>query len=68
MLTRYQLDNQTMDRIRAAQRPNEPRACSANAEARTILADQQRDIAAMLPQLPNERLVYTCEHQAAAPR
>ena len=66
VLTRYQLDNQTMDRIRAAQRPNEPRACSANAEARTILADQQRDIAAMLPQLPNERLVYSCQNQRAA--
>lgn len=65
VLTRYQLDNQTMDRIRAARRPNEPRACSGDSEARTILADQQRDVAAMLPQLPNERLVYSCEHQAA---
>ncbi len=66
VLTRYQLDNATMDRIRAARRPNEPRACSADAEARTILADQQRDVAAMLPQLPNERLVYACENQRAA--
>jgi hypothetical protein len=65
VLTRYQLDNATMDRIRAARRPNEPHACSADGEARTILADQQRDIAAMLPQLPNERLVYACENQRA---
>ena len=65
VLTRYQLDNATMDRVRAARRPNEPRACSADGEARTILADQQRDIAAMLPQLPNERLVYACENQRA---
>ena len=62
VLTRYQLDNSTMERIRAVQRPNEPRSCRADAEARTILADQQRDIAAMLPQLPNERLVYACEN------
>ncbi len=68
VLTRYQLDNQTMDRVRAARRPNEPRQCAADAETRTILADQQRDVAAMLPQLPNERLVYRCEHQAAAAR
>jgi len=66
VLTRYQLDNATIERVRGARRANEPRACSANAEARTILADQQRDIAAMLPQLPNERLVYSCENQPAA--
>jgi hypothetical protein len=65
VLTRYQLDNATMERIRAARRQNEPRACSADSEARTLLADQQRDIAAMLPQLPNERLVYACENQRA---
>ena len=41
----------------------EPRACNADPEARTLLADQQRDMAAMLPQLPNERLVYNCENQ-----
>jgi hypothetical protein len=66
VLTRYQLDNQTMDRVRAARRANEPASCRGDTEARTILADQQRDIAAMLPQLPNERLVYSCEHQRAA--
>ena len=65
VLTRYQLDNATMERVRAARRPNEPRSCSADSETRTILADQQRDIAAMLPQLPNERLVYMCENQRA---
>ena len=65
VLTRYQLDNAAMERVRAAQRANEPRSCSGDPEARTILADQQRDIAAMLPQLPNERLVYTCENQRA---
>jgi V8-like Glu-specific endopeptidase len=66
ILTRYQLDNATMERVRAARRANEPRACGADSETRTLLADQQRDIAAMLPQLPNERLVYACENQRAA--
>lgn len=66
VLTRYQLDNATMDRVRATRRPNEPRVCSADSEARAILADQQRDVAAMLPQLPNERLVYSCQNQRAA--
>jgi len=66
ILTRYQLDNAMMERVRAARRASEPRACAATSEARTILADQQRDIAAMLPQLPNERLVYSCENQRAA--
>ena len=66
VVTRYQLDGALMERVRAARRTNEPRACSADVEARTLLADQQRDIAAMLPQLPNERLVYTCENQRAA--
>jgi V8-like Glu-specific endopeptidase len=63
VLTRYQLDNATMERVRGARRANEPASCRGDAEARTILADQQRDIAAMLPQLPNERLVYACENQ-----
>lgn len=63
VLTRYQLDNAAMERVRAARRANEPRSCAADAEARTVLADQQRDVAAMLPQLPNERLVYACENQ-----
>jgi V8-like Glu-specific endopeptidase len=68
VLTRYQLDNATMERVRATRRANEPRNCSADPEARIILADQQRDIAAMLPPLANanERLVYSCENQRTA--
>lgn len=66
VVTRYQLDGALMERIRAARRGNEPGACTADIEARAILADRQRDLAAMLPQLPNERLVYSCENQRAA--
>lgn len=69
VVTRYLLDAPTMTRVRALRRDVDVKACTADPEARTILADQQRDIGAVLPHLPNERLVYACEHQppAAAP-
>jgi V8-like Glu-specific endopeptidase len=66
VVTRYLLDAPTMSRVRALRRDVEVKACTPDAEARTILADQQRDIGAILPRLPNERLVYACEHQAGA--
>jgi V8-like Glu-specific endopeptidase len=63
VITRYALDADAMTRVRALRRGVDIKACTADADARTILADQQRDIAAALPRLPNERLVYVCEHQ-----
>ena len=65
VVTRYLLDAPTMARVRALRRDVGVKACTPDAEARTILADQQRDINAILPRLPNERLVYGCSHQAA---
>jgi len=67
VLTRYLLDGQTMGRVRALRRDVDVKACTGDAEARTILADQQREIGAVLPNLPNERLVYACENQGSAP-
>jgi V8-like Glu-specific endopeptidase len=67
VVTRYALDADAMTRVRALRRGVDVKACTPDANARTILADQQRDIGAVLPHLPNERLVYACEHQAAAP-
>jgi len=67
VVTRYALDAATMARVRALRRGVEVKACTADADQRTILADQQRDIGAALPHLPNERLVYVCEHQNGAP-
>jgi S1-C subfamily serine protease len=67
VVTRYQLEAAAMERIRAMRRDADVRACTADTETRTILADRQREIAALLPQLPNERLVYACETQRAAP-
>jgi len=66
VVTRYLLDARTMARVRALRRDVDLKACTGDAEARTILADQQREIGAILPDLPNERLVYACENQGAA--
>jgi V8-like Glu-specific endopeptidase len=63
VVTRYLLDAPTMTRVRALRRDVGVKACTPDAEARTILADQQRDMGAILPRLPNERLVYSCTHE-----
>lgn len=65
VVTRYLLDGQAMTRLRALQGDSD-KSCSPNEEARTILADRQRELAAQLPRLPNERLVYACEREGAA--
>jgi len=65
-VTRYLLDAEGMARARALRRDVDVKTCTANEEARTILADQQREIGAMLPRLPNERLVYACEREGRA--
>jgi V8-like Glu-specific endopeptidase len=67
VVTRYLLSAQAMSRARALRRDVGQKTCTADQEARTVLADQQRDIGAILPPLPNERLVYACENQGAAP-
>jgi V8-like Glu-specific endopeptidase len=66
VVTRYLLDAQAMARVRALRRDVDVKSCTGNEEARTVLADQQREIGALLPRLPNERLVYNCRHQGAA--
>ena len=63
VVTRYLLDAQSMERVRALRRDVDVKSCTADQEARTILADQLREIAAVLPRLPNERLVYSCRNQ-----
>ena len=63
VVTRYALGAQAMARVRGLRRDVGIKACTADNEARTLLADQQREISAILPRLPNERLVYACENQ-----
>lgn len=60
IVSRYALSAAAMTRIRALRREGETRSCAADMEARTRFANQQRDIAALLPRNPNERLVYAC--------
>lgn len=66
VVTRYLLDAAAMERVRALRRDVEVKSCTADPEARTILADRQREIGAVLPSLPNERLVYACAPAPAA--
>lgn len=57
---RYLLDLETMGRVRAERARYPAPACGAGeAEARR-LADSQAAIRALLPESPNERLVYDC--------
>ena len=64
VVTRYLLNAQAMERVRALRRDVGVKTCTNDPEARTILADQLRDISAILPRVPNERLVYSCMPQA----
>ena len=67
VVTRYLLDASAMSRVRAMRRDVDVKACTGDQEARTVLADQQREIGSLLPQLPNERLVYRCRNEEVAP-
>ena len=67
VVTRYLLNSQSMERVRGLRQGVEVKTCTADPEDRTILADQLRDISAILPRVPNERLVYSCVNQGAAP-
>jgi hypothetical protein len=66
-VTRYLLDAGTMTRLRAI-RGDEAKGCAPDDEARARLADRQQQLAAALPQVPNERLVYTCAPERPPPR
>ena len=63
VVTRYLLNGQAMEQVRALRRDVDVKTCTNDPEARTILADQLRDINAILPRVPNERLVYACRNQ-----
>lgn len=56
---RYLLGADAMATARAARRQYDPPACGAN-EAARVLGEQQSALLAMLPDRPNERLVYSC--------
>jgi hypothetical protein len=62
---RYLLGQAAMDKVRAARAQYTPPACGVSEAARR-LGEQQSAIIALLPETPNERLVYTCRPKAAA--
>jgi hypothetical protein len=64
VVTRYMLNGPAMERVRTLRRDVDIKTCTNDPEARTVLADQLRDIRAILPRVPNERLVYTCMPQS----
>jgi hypothetical protein len=67
VVTRYLLDASSMARVRSVRRGVEVKSCTNDPEARTLLGDQLRDIRAILPRVPNERLVYRCQNHGPAP-
>ncbi|XUU60408.1 S1 family peptidase [Erythrobacter sp. HA6-11] len=56
---RYLLGRAEMESVREARAGYEPPVCGVTDAARS-LGDQQQAITSMLPNRPNERLVYTC--------
>ena len=63
---RYLLGAETMDKALAARDQYAPPACGVSDAARK-LGEQQSALLALLPEAPNERLVYDCRAKAATP-
>jgi hypothetical protein len=62
---RYLLDRGAMARARTARSEFEAPACGAGEQSALELGAQQAAILSLLPERPNERLVYTCSRPAA---
>ena len=57
---RYLLDAATMGKVRAARDGYTPAACGIGEAAARKLGEDQQAVKALLPEVPNERLVYRC--------
>ncbi|MXO72590.1 S1 family peptidase [Alteraurantiacibacter buctensis] len=66
VVERYLLDRTAMDELRSVRAEFQAPACNAGGTAATDLGDRQQAILTMLPDRPNERLVYTCSEDSAA--
>jgi serine protease Do len=64
---RYFLDLNTMGAAREARGSYQAPACGAGPDAARDLGDQQEAIRQLLPDTPNDRLVYRCEPGEIAP-
>lgn len=60
-IDRYLVDLATMDAVRKARGEFQAPACGAGEDAARELGEEQEAIRALLPKLPNERLVFGCE-------
>ena len=58
---RYLLGRTAMDAVRAERAKVEAPACGGGAAAAQSLGERQAALLAMLPQQPNERLIYSCK-------
>ncbi len=61
---RYLLGREQMEAARAARRSYDPPNCGVT-DAQITLGEQQSALLALLPDRPNERLVYSCETKRA---
>lgn len=57
---RYLLDRETMDRVRAARQEYEAPACGSDQTAIGEFGAKQATVLSLIPERPNERLVYNC--------
>ena len=64
---RYLLDRDAMTKARQARADYEAPSCDAESGAARDLGDRQANVLALLPQRPNERLVYRCTASAENP-
>jgi serine protease Do len=60
---RYLLDLETMNALREKRAAITPPSCGAGEDAARRFGGQQSGLAALLPQRPNELLVYTCSQR-----
>lgn len=58
---RWLLDLDAMAKVRAERAKYDPPACGAGQAAAEMLGDAQAQLKALLPPVPNERMVYNCQ-------
>ena len=66
-MDRYLLDSDALAKVREARGKFQAPACGAGQEAAQTLGTQQATVLSLLPQQPNERLVYHCAASSQAP-
>ncbi len=59
-IERYMLDQAAIEKARAARKRYEVNSCSADPAARAKVSDMNRALKAILPDQPNELLIFSC--------